>query len=122
MMAPRGTSTNDIDLPVRLAGDALLKLAALSVAEGKPVDALVIEALKRALALRPGMPASRISRNQREGYYLGHARGHHVRGQIVLPGHVRSRQARRVLTRRILIRAGKHVARLTMAAQAARAL
>lgn len=62
------------------------------------------------------------SRNQREGKYIGHARGHHVRGDLLLPGTVRSKQARRVLTRRVLVYAGRHVARVTMLAQAARKL
>lgn len=63
-----------------------------------------------------------MSRNQREGEYLGHARGHHVRGQTMLPGPVRSIRARVVLSRRMLIRAGRHVARITMLAQASRKL
>lgn len=97
-MNPLGTATDDVDLSVRLGDKASLALAALSVASGKSVDQLVVEALMQVV--RPARRfRSSTSRNGREGRYSGHAWGQHVRWRVT-HRRVRSAKARAVLRSR----------------------
>lgn len=99
-MNPIGTATDDIDLTVRLEAKASMALAALAVTTGKSQEQLVVEALTKASERWERPFRSATSRAGREGRYVGHAWGQHVRWRV--PGYkrVKSAKARAVMRAR----------------------
>lgn len=109
MSEPLGTTNDDIDLPVDVHGRVQLALATRALAEGKSVDQLVGEAVAAHLA-RIGARSS-TSRNTREGRFVGHAWGQHVRWRHARRRRVKSAKARAVLYRRRERRIDRYLAR-----------